>query len=163
MRLKKKEKQLLKRVVRVLLNKLPKEESVLISTLDKLEAIQNLFREDKTFRNFILNPALSPDKKLKVVDILNEKLKLTNVEKELLTYLIKNNKGKLLKYIADEFRFEVEKLFSTVKGEVVSVYPLDADIIENIKTTIEKKLGKKVEFETKQDPSIIRWNSSKSR
>ncbi len=149
------DKKTLKRVIRVLLNKLPKEEAVLISTLDKLTTIQTLFRKDKTFRNFVLNPSISLDEKLKLIDILDEKLKLNDVEKELLKYILKNRKGSLLKYIADEFRFEVEKLFSAVKGEIISAYPLDNETIENIKTTIEKKLGKKVEFEIKQDPSII--------
>jgi len=154
---KKIDKKLLRRVVRVLLNKLPKDEAVLISTLDKLTTLQNLFRKDKTFRNFVLNPSIPPEEKLKLIDILDEKLKLNDVEKELLRYILKNRKGNLLKYIADEFRFEVEKLFSTVKGEIISAYPLDEETIENVKATIEKKLGKKVEFEfeVKQDPSII--------
>jgi len=149
------DKKTLKRVVRVMLNKLPKDEMVLINTLDKLITIQELFRKDKTFRNFILNPSIPIDEKLKLVSVLDEKLELTDTLKELLTFLLKNRKGNLLKYIADEFKFEVEKLFSTVKGEIISAYPLDNETLENIKTTVEKKLGKKVEFDIKQDPSII--------
>lgn len=51
--------------------------------------------------------------------------------------------------------FEVEKFFATVKGEVITAYPIDENLLEQIKKAVEEKLGKKVEFEVKQDPSII--------
>ncbi|WP_457640641.1 ATP synthase F1 subunit delta [Persephonella sp.] len=149
------DKKSLKRIVKVLLNKIPKEEATLIKAADDLALIQEIYRKDKDFRNFILNPAISFEDKKKILDPLAEKADLDPVVKEALEYVVKTNKGNLLKVIADEFRFEVEKFFATVKGEIITAYPVDEETINQVKEVVEKKLGKKVEFEIKQDPSII--------
>ena len=149
------DKKFLKKVVKILLNKLPNDETVLIKALDNLLTIQTLFRKDKTFRNFLLNPAISINEKEKAIDVISKELGLDDTVKKALEFIVKNNRGNVLKHIGDEFKFEVEKLFSTVKGEIITAYPVDMDTLENIKATVEKKLGKKVEFEVKQDPSII--------
>ena len=149
------DKKTLKKVVKFLLKKLPKEEEVLIQTLDKLNTIQDLYKKNKDFKNFLLNPSISVNEKLKLIEILDKKIELPEPVKNVLIYLITENKIKVLKVIADEFKFEVEKLFSTVQGEIITAYPITEELIINIKETVEEKLGKKVEFTVKQDPSII--------
>lgn len=149
------DKKILKRVVKVLLKNLPKDEEVLIQTLDKLNVLQNLFKKDKGFKNFLLNPSIPVNEKLNLIDILDKQIGLSEAVKGVLIYLITENKINVLKMIADEFKFEVEKLFSTVQGEIITAYPITDDLILNIKQTVEEKLGKKVEFTIKQDPSII--------
>ncbi|RMD46062.1 MAG: ATP synthase F1 subunit delta, partial [Aquificota bacterium] len=141
--------------VKVLLNKLPKEEEVLIKVSDDLNLIQTLFRKNKEFRNFLLNPGISFEDKKKVLDNLSQEAQLNETVKEAVKYVVKQNKANVLKYIADEFKFEIEKFFATVKGEIITAFPIDEETVNQIKETVEKKLGKKVEFETKQDPSII--------
>lgn len=42
-----------------------------------------------------------------------------------------------------------------MKGEIITAYPIDEETINSVKEVVEKKLGKKVEFDIKQDPSII--------
>lgn len=149
------DKKTLKRVVKVLLNKLPKEEEALIKVSDDLSLIQQLYRKDKTFRNFILNPKLAFEEKEKLINTLSEKANLDKNVVEALRYIVKTNKGNILREIADAFNFEVEKFFATVKGEVITAFPIDEKLLEDIKKAVEGKLGKKVEFEVKQDPSII--------
>ncbi|HHG75043.1 MAG TPA: ATP synthase F1 subunit delta [Persephonella sp.] len=149
------DKKVLKRVVKVLLNKIPKEETALIKVSDDLALIQELYRKEKSFRNFILNPQLSFEEKEKLINILSEKADLDKNVVEALKYAVKINKGNILREISDQFMFEVEKFFATVKGEVITAYPIDEKLLEQIKKTVEEKLGKKVEFEVRQDPSII--------
>ncbi|WP_457639525.1 ATP synthase F1 subunit delta [Persephonella sp.] len=149
------DKKVLKRVVKVLLNKVPKEETALIKVSDDLSLVQELYRKDKSFRNFILNPQLSFEEKEKIIDALAEKAQLDKNVVEAIKYIVKINKGSVLREISDQFMFEVEKFFATVKGEVITAYPIDEKLLEEIKKAVEEKLGKKVEFEVKQDPSII--------
>jgi len=149
------DKKVLKRVIKVLLNKIPKEESALIKVSDDLALIQELYRKEKSFRNLILNPQLTFEQKEKIIDALSEKANLDKYVVEALKYAVKINKGNILREISDQFMFEVEKFFATVKGEVVTAYPIDENLLEQIKKTVEQKLGKRVEFEVKQDPSII--------
>ncbi len=149
------DKKTLKRVVKVLLNKLPKEEEVLIKVSDDLNLIQTLFRKNKDFRNFLMHPAISFEEKKKVIENLSKEANLNEYVKEAIEYVVKSNKANILKYIADEFSFEIEKFFATVKGEIITAFPIDEETVNKIKEKVEAKLGKKVEFETKQDPSII--------
>ncbi|WP_456392188.1 ATP synthase F1 subunit delta [Persephonella sp.] len=149
------DKKVLKRVVKVLLNKIPKEEAALIKVSDDLSLVQELYRKDKNFRNFILNPQLKFEEKEKVIDALAEKANLDKNVVEAIKYVVKINKGNILREISDQFTFEVEKFFATVKGEVITAYPIDEKLLEEIKKAVEGKLGKKVEFEVRQDPSII--------
>ena len=149
------DKKFLKRVVKVLINKLPKEEEILIKVSDDLKLVQNLFRKNKDFRNFLMNPSISFEDKKKLIEDLAKKAQFNEVLVEALEYIVKSNKSNSLKYIADEFSFEIEKFFATVKGEIITAFPIDEKLVNEIKEKIEKKLGKKVEFETKQDPSII--------
>ncbi|WP_293445304.1 ATP synthase F1 subunit delta [Persephonella sp.] len=149
------DKKVLKRVVKVLLNKIPKEETALIKVSDDLALIQELYRKEKSFRNFILNPQLPFEEKEKLIDTLSEKTNLDKNVVEAIKYAVKINKGNILREISDQFMFEVEKFFATVKGEVITAYPIDENLLEQIKKAVEEKLGKKVEFEVKQDPSII--------
>ncbi|NPA13079.1 MAG: ATP synthase F1 subunit delta [Aquificae bacterium] len=149
------DKKVLKRVVKVILHKIPKEEAKLIKVSDDLSLIQELYRKDKTFRNIILNPRLSFEEKAKVIKAIGEKIQIDPVVLEALLYIVKINKGNILKEISRQFTFEVEKFFATVKGEVITAFTVDEDIINQLKKVIEDKLGKKVEFEAKQDPDII--------
>ncbi len=149
------DKKTLKKVIKFLLKKLPKEEEILIQTLDKLTTIQSLFKKNREFKNFLLNPSVPVNDKLKLIEVLDNQINLNEPIKEVLIYLITENKVKVLKVIADEFKFEVEKLFSTVQGEIITAYPIADELVLNIKQTVEEKLGKKVEFTIKQDPSII--------
>ena len=149
------DKKTLKKVIKFLLKKLPKEEEILIQTLDKLTTIQSLFKKNREFKNFLLNPSVPVNDKLKLIEVLDNQINLNEPIKEVLIYLITENKVKVLKVIADEFKFEVEKLFSTVQGEIITAYPITDELVLNIKQTVEEKLGKKVEFTIKQDPSII--------
>jgi len=149
------DKKILRRVVKVLLNKIPKEETALIKVSDDLALVQELYRKDKAFRNFILNPQLKFEEKEKIIDLLAEKANLDKNVVEAIKYIVKINKGNILREISDHFIFEVEKFFATVKGEVITAYPIDEKLLGEIKKAIEGKLGKRVEFEVKQDPAII--------
>ncbi len=149
------DKKVLKRVVKVLLNKLPKEENVLLEVANQLDLLKVIYKKDQNFRNFLLDPNIPYEKKVQVVEKIGETLKLNDVVQEAIKYLVKINKANLLKSLADEFRFEVEKFFATVQGEIISAFDLEKEDVEEIKNILEKKIGKKVEFELKKDPSII--------
>ena len=149
------DKKVLTRVIKVLLNKFPKEEEKLLKVADDLDTLQFLYRKNKDFRNLLLNPKLEVEKKKEFFKGLAEKLSLNEIIIEAVNYLIEINRANILKVLGTEFRFEVEKFFATVKGEIITAYPLEEDERKEIKGLVEKKIGKKVEFDIKEDPSII--------
>lgn len=149
------DKKFLKRVVKVLLNKLPEDEAVLTEVSNQLEMVQTLYRKNRDFRNLLLDPKIDVNKKLQFIENLGKSLKLNEHVVEALKYIVKENKANALKVIANEFKFEVEKFFATVSGEIISAFELEEQEINEIKKVVENKIGKKVEFEIKQDPSLI--------
>ena len=149
------DKKFLKRVVKVLLNKLPEDEAVLTEVSNQLEMVQTLYRKNRDFRNLLLDPKIDVNKKLQFIENLGKSLKLNEHAIEALKYIVKENKANALKVIANEFKFEVEKFFATVSGEIISAFELEEQEINEIKKVVENKIGKKVEFEIKQDPSLI--------
>lgn len=149
------DKKFLKDIVKVIMSKIEKEESVLIDTVNKLDLISKVYKENKIFRNVVLNPKVSLEEKERLLGKIKDILDLNEVLYLALYEIVKSNKSSVLKEIGKEFRFEVEKFFATLKGEVVAAHPLDAQLLNKIKAVVENKLGKKVEFTVRQDPSLI--------
>lgn len=149
------DKKFLKETVRELLSKSSKEESALLDTSTKLDMLSKLYKENKTFRNIVLNPKLPFEEKEKVLERIKEALSLNDSVYFILKEIVALNKANILKEIGTEFKFEVEKFFATLKGEVITAHPIDDDLLSKIRQTVEAKLGKKVEFNVKEDPSLI--------
>ena len=56
-------KELSKRLAKSLLGKLPKERSVLVQVSEFLGFVYNLYRKERLFRDFMLNPQVSNEKR----------------------------------------------------------------------------------------------------
>ncbi len=149
------DKKLLRRIVKVLINKVPKEEERLLKIVRDLELISELYRKSSDFRNVLINPSIDAELKVKILREVFKKYGIDEVAQDAVIYLSKIGKGNVIKELGKAFRFEVEKFFATVQGEVITAYPLEEKEIEEIKDKIEKKIGKKVELEVKEDPSLI--------
>jgi F-type H+-transporting ATPase subunit delta len=147
--------KVLKRVVKVLLNKTPKEEEKLLKVANDLEFLSELYKRNAEFRGLLLNPQMPYEEKVKVLESISEKANLDKNVKDALLYLVKTHKGNVVKDLGRAFRFEVEKFFATVQGEVITAYKVDENLLNEIKKILENKIGKKVEFQVKEDPSII--------
>ncbi len=149
------DKKVLRRVVKVLINKVPKEEEKLLKIVRDLELISELYRKSSDFRNVLINPSIDAELKVKILKEVFNKYGIDEMAQEAVIYLSKIGKGNVVKELGKAFRFEVEKFFATVQGEMITAYPLEEKEIEEIKERIEKKIGKKVELEIKEDPSLI--------
>ncbi len=149
------DKKVLRRVVKVLLHKVPKEEEKLLKVASDLELLSTLYKRSAEFRNLILDPKMNFEKKKEILEKIAEKLDLDKNVTEALIYIAKIKKGPVLKELAKAFNFEIEKFFGTIKGEIITAFPIEEEEIKEIRTLVESKLGKKVEFEVKEDKSII--------
>ncbi len=149
------DKKTLKRVVRVLINKVPKEEEKLLKVVRDLEQLSQLYKTSSEFRNVLLSPSIDVELKTKVLKEIFKKYEIDENAQEAILFLVKVGKGNVVKELGKAFRFEVEKFFATVQGEMITAYPLEEKEIEEIKSIVEKKIGKKVELDIKEDPSLI--------
>ncbi|MEZ0323841.1 MAG: ATP synthase F1 subunit delta [Hydrogenothermaceae bacterium] len=149
------DKKFLKKVVKMLISGIEKEESALVDAVTKIDLISKLYKENRVFRNVLLNPKLPFEEKEKLLSEVKNSLNLSDFIYGVMLLIVKENKINILKEIGKEFRFEVEKFFATIKGEVITAHPIDEELLSKIKAVVEFKLGKKVEFTVKEDPSLI--------
>ncbi len=149
------DKKYLKKVIKEILSKTDKSEENLLKISSILDILHKLFKENLVFRNIILNPKLSFEEKekaiTKIMINLNAPQELTNI----IVGVVKDKKGSILKEINKVFKFEVEKFFGTVQGEIVSAYKIDEEMLNQIKTLMESRIGKKIEFKVKEDRGLI--------
>ncbi len=147
--------ELARKITRLMINKLPKDKDTLINVQNFLNIIADLYKRDKDFRNFMVNPSIPVDKKLKVIENLMEKM---NIPKELnssFEYIISINAVSILPEIRRFFEHEVEKLMKLSKGKLIVSQKVDKRLVGKISKILESKLGRKVELDIEENPEII--------
>ncbi len=148
---------LAKRAVKVLLNRLAGNTEEQIKFLEFLKTLDELFKKDKTFRDFVLSETISLKEKEKFFEDFVQRLDLQNKElaKEFLMFLTKHHAFKLLPLIIRAYQYELENVLGTVKATVITASELPQEIKEKLVKTLEEKLGKQVEATFEVDPEII--------
>jgi F-type H+-transporting ATPase subunit delta len=149
------DKKFMKQIVKGILKVAGSDEEKLSQISKNLDLLASAYKSNTTFRNIILNPNLPFEEKEKALSKVFAVLNLPEEVKPFLLLAVKENKGNVLKELNKAFRFEVEKLFSTVQGEIVTAYPIDDELLNRIKNVLESKIGKKIEFTVKEDKSIL--------
>jgi len=148
---------LAKRVVKVLLNRLASNTEEQIKFLEFLKLIDKLFKNNKTFKDFVLNEEIPLKEKEKFfrefvagLDIENKELAV-----ELLLFLTKHHLFRYLPLIIRTYQYELESVMGTVKAEVITAAELPEEIKVKIVETLKKKLKRNVEADFAIDPELI--------
>ena len=149
------DKKFLKKLVKGMIKVLGNDEEKLSNASKALDVLSLLYKSNSKFRNLVLSPTVSLNEKEKVISKILDVLNLPGEVKPLILLSIKENKGNIIKELSKAFRFEVEKFFATVQGEVITAHPIDESLLSEIKRVLESKIGKKVEFTVKEDKSLI--------
>lgn len=149
------DRKYLKHAVKSILSGTEKDEALLIDTAGKLDTLSQLYKQSRLFRNIMLNPGLGVDHKVKALEKVTSILGIHQAVFSVLVKILKENRAEVFAELGKAFRFEVEKFFATVKGEIIAAHPVDEEFLSRVKAVVEAKLGKKVEFTVKEDPSLI--------
>ena len=150
-----KKKELARKVVRLLVKKLPKEKETILKTGEFLNTLTILYKQDKLTRNFFLSPQVGREAKVKALEELAKNYELPKEVLEVLVYLIDINAISLVPEIKRLYDIELEKLMKMLKGELVLPTALDKEVVERIKEAVKKVLNRDVEVEVIEDPSLI--------
>jgi F-type H+-transporting ATPase subunit delta len=148
-------KELSKKLAKSLLNKLPKERFVLIQVSEFLGFAYNLYRKERLFRDFILNPQVPNEKKVEYLVSLSSKFSLPSEVKDFINYLVELNAMHMLGEIKRLYDHEVEKFLRLSKALILVARRLDKNILESIKSKVQQILNRELEFEVQEDPSLI--------
>jgi F-type H+-transporting ATPase subunit delta len=149
------DKKYLRKVVKEIIAKTDKSEENLLKISSILDILNKLFKENQTFRNIVLNPKASMEDKEKLMEKVLSALGADAEISKLLIKIVKDKKANIFKELNKVFKFEVEKFLGTIQGEIISAYKIDEALLNEIKSVVESKTGKKVKFAVKEDSSLI--------
>ncbi|WP_028950211.1 ATP synthase F1 subunit delta [Sulfurihydrogenibium subterraneum] len=149
------DKKFLKNIVKKIIKVLGNDEEKLSNTSKALDVLSLFYKSNSNFRNLVLSPTVSLEEKEKAILKVLTTLNLPEEVKSLILLSIRENKGNIIKELNKAFKFEVEKFFATVQGEVITAHPIDESLLNGIKASLESKIGKKIEFTVKEDKSLI--------
>ena len=121
--------------------------------IEDLQGIRGVFRDNPVFEGFLKFPDIENYEKYGVIDkVLDGQFSEESVH--FLKLLIKNGRIGMFTEIAEYAR--VTYSFGVVKEAILrTTYPLDTEIIENIRNSMEKRLAGKLHFYIDLDPSLL--------
>ncbi len=147
--------ELSRKLAKFLLNKLPKDRSVLVKTGEFLGFVHNLYRRERLLRDFMLNPQVANEKKVEYLTSLSQKFSLPSEIKDFISYLVELNAVPMLGEVKRLYDYEVEKFLRLSKAFILTARKLDDQTLESIKSKVKEILNRELEFEVKEDPSLI--------
>ena len=150
-----KKKDLARKIVRILVRKIPKDKNTLISVGEFLGTLALLYRKNTEIRNFLITPFIEKAKKLEALKRLGERFNLPKEALDVLEYVIDLNAFGLLNEIKRFYDHEVEKLMKASKGYLTLAHELEEDQIKEITQTLERVLGREMEVEVSYDKSLV--------
>ncbi|MCS7307181.1 MAG: F0F1 ATP synthase subunit delta [Aquificaceae bacterium] len=145
----------IRKIAKLLVEKTPKEKKEFTKVSELLHLLYKLYRQEKTFRGFILNPAVPKEKKMGFLKSLREKLGIDEGVDGVLSYILDVNAVPLLGEVKRVYDYEVEKLLRVSKALLVLARKVDQSEIEKIEEVIKRFTGREYEFEVVEDPELI--------
>jgi F-type H+-transporting ATPase subunit delta len=106
-------------------------------------------------REFFVNPSVSAPQKVKILDKLNEKLKLRKELRNLLAVLIDNDRIGSVSEVARGYRRLLQEQLGIRQAEVVTARELSATEQASLLAEIGKIAGSRIDASFKLDQSIL--------
>ena len=121
----------------------------------ELEIVATLMRESQDLQNALSNPIFPLSQRKGVLDKIATKLGLHKEVRNFLMLVMDRGRIAQLPDMARELSALVDKQAGRVRATVTSARPIDDNFAINLRGAIEKRLGKKVILEKKEDPTLI--------
>jgi F-type H+-transporting ATPase subunit delta len=122
---------------------------------DQLAAFQALLAGDARLADFFANPALPLEAKRNALARIGERLTLLPLTRRLLQALLSRHRLGRLQEIVDGVTAAIQQLQGTAVAEVTTAEPLADDERAQLKATLEKKVGKRLELRERVDPALL--------
>jgi F-type H+-transporting ATPase subunit delta len=124
-------------------------------TMEELEQVAALINGSRELRNVLLNPAVSREQKLNLLDSIIQRMGAAKMMRNLLAVLIDHRRIANIGELVEEFKRELDRRMGFAEAKVTSVRELTAAE----KKTLEKQLaaitGKTVRAMYAEDASLL--------
>ncbi|GFO67438.1 ATP synthase subunit delta [Geomonas limicola] len=114
-----------------------------------------LLTENRELAQVFSNPAYGIESKTEIMKELVSRSQVSPIVSNLLMLLLERGRLVALPLIAESYGAMADELSGVIRPTLTSGLPLDAAQIEEIKATLAKSTGKKVELKVEVDPSLI--------
>ena len=122
---------------------------------DVLAGVAGLYASNPEVVDALTNPLYPLDIREKVMAGMIDSMEVDSVMGNFLNLLVEKKRAEILPEIAEEYKTMVDEEKNISHGSVISAVELSDELRENVRTTLEKLTGKRVELTTSVDPSII--------
>ena len=120
-----------------------------------LTRFEDVRRTSTELQELYANPGIEHDAKLKVTETIGRRLGLSDLSLKVLDVLIRNRRMNDLDSIVEGLAEMVREATGTVAAEVRSAHRLSETELAELRRTLEKKVGRKVELQVTTDPALL--------
>jgi len=142
------------RYARALYN-LAKESNQQDFVFAEMRAINEAFESDSEIKTFLETPMIRPTDKIKAVEGLLAKVKVSDVLKNFILLLAKKGRLPLFGDVVTSYQQISDESHGVTRGEVRSAAVLGPDDRKRIEELVGKATKKKVILTYKEDPSLL--------
>jgi F-type H+-transporting ATPase subunit delta len=129
-------------------------QNVVKEVYEDSQGVLSLLEKDPPFRNFLLAPQVTTEKKQDVIKkALGEHASRLVVE--LIDLLIEKKRFMFLEEIAEAYKDLYEKHMGIVEIRAVTAIPLEETLEAKLREKLERETSKTIRLKTQVDPSII--------
>jgi F-type H+-transporting ATPase subunit delta len=121
----------------------------------ELKAFAELMAAHSEVYNFFANPIVSQKDKLKVLNVIIDQARPSQVMANLLKLLLEHYRLSYLRAIYDQFRHQINEREGIVIAEVTTAVELAAAEREALRRKLQQMTGKRVELQFKVAPALI--------
>ena len=122
---------------------------------EELGQFAGLIEGDNTLERAVNNPLYDVEARRKVLQILVEKMEVSQVMDSFLNLLFEKGRLGFVGLINEFFQKQADELKGVVRANLVSANELSSETVEKIVEALSQKTGKEVILDVAQDPSLI--------
>ncbi len=121
----------------------------------ELERTVDMFERSAELSRTLGNPIFSMEKRRALLEELTRKLALSKTLRNFVMLLMDKGRIDALPSIARAYRTLVDEHANRIRAQVTTARPLDPALEKRLKSALEKKSGKTVVLEKREDASIV--------
>ncbi len=122
---------------------------------EDLKKVLDLLEKVPEALSVLQSPIYPPDFKMEILDEILKQVDIHEEVRRFLRLLVEKRRIYLIKEIVEVYQSLVDEELGIVKGEVISVFPLEESELSQLQEALKEVLGKEVRLAAKQDEGIV--------
>lgn len=144
---------LVNKVARMFMNSMDIE--LIPKALDELSLIKDMLEKNKDIKGFFMNPLFSPEERDKMLDLLRERIRLSDGTVKFLRFLLQEKAVSGLSEIIKKITSLYLEKKKKAKATVITPISLDNRYDARLRESLRRLTGREVEIDYLVDPALL--------